>query len=103
MNMDSGEVNKNIRELSLGLAHIKDGELIESFLHCLLTPAEISDIAARWALVKSLEKKIPQREIAKNLGVSLCKITRGARELRKPDSAFQSMLEICRKINKGNL
>ena len=98
MKMDSNEIEKNINELSLGLAHTGNSEFIKSFLHCLLTPAEINDIAARWALVKSLEKNIPQREIAKTLGISLCKITRGARELRKPDSAFQYMLELCRNL-----
>ena len=98
MNMNDHAVEKNIRELSKGLAEIRDHEHIEAFLHCLLTPAEIGDIAARWALVKSLENKIPQREIAKRLGISLCKITRGARELRKPDSAFQYMLELYHKM-----
>jgi TrpR family trp operon transcriptional repressor len=69
-----------------------DAQLIKDFLHCLLTPAEIADIAARWALVKELKHRTPQREIAKDLGISLCKITRGSRELKKPDSAFKRML-----------
>jgi TrpR family trp operon transcriptional repressor len=30
-----------------------------------------------------------QRGIAKDLGISLCKITRGFRELKKPNSAFR--------------
>ena len=95
------EVEKNLHELSLGLVHAEDCEFVKAFLHCLLTPAEINDIAGRWALVKHLEKKVPQREIAKKLGISLCKITRGARELRKPNSAFQRMLDICRNMNKS--
>jgi TrpR family trp operon transcriptional repressor len=66
--------------------------LIESFFRDILTPAETADIAARWALVKALDKKIPQREIAKTLGLSLCKITRGSRELKKENSAFKRML-----------
>jgi TrpR family trp operon transcriptional repressor len=36
---------------------------------------------------------MPQREIAKNLEVSLCKITRGSRELKKPGSAFRRILD----------
>ena len=98
--MENREVEKNLHELSMGLVHADDCELVKSFLHCLLTPAEINDIAGRWALVKHLEEKVPQREIAKKLGISLCKITRGARELRKPNSAFQRMLEICRNLDK---
>ena len=88
--MDSNDprVKKNITELTYALAKTNDSNLIGDFLYCLLTPAEIADIAARWALVKALRQKIPQREIAKDLGVSLCKITRGSKELKKTDSAF---------------
>jgi TrpR family trp operon transcriptional repressor len=94
MTIDDPRVRENLTELARTLAKTGDHKLIESFLRCLLTPAETADIAARWALVKALDKKIPQREIAKNLGVSLCKITRGSRELKKPGSAFQRILEI---------
>jgi TrpR family trp operon transcriptional repressor len=84
------------------LAEASDGELVEAFLRCLLTPAETADIAARWALVKALDQKIPQREIAKTLGLSLCKITRGSRELKKPGSAFEKMLGILKKSQAGD-
>ncbi|MDR2245365.1 MAG: trp operon repressor [Treponema sp.] len=94
MKLDDPRVNENLTELSRVLAKIGDSVLIESFLHCLLTPAETADIAARWALVKALDKKIPQREIARDLAISLCKITRGSRELKKPGSAFRRGLEI---------
>lgn len=87
-------VEENLKEMARTVAGVDDPVLIESFLRCLLTPAETADIAARWALVKALDKKIPQREIAKNLGLSLCKITRGSRELKKPGSGFQRILEL---------
>jgi TrpR family trp operon transcriptional repressor len=90
-------VEENLGELSETLAKTKDPALIRDFLHCLLTPAEVADIAARWALVKALDNKIPQREIARTLGISLCKITRGSRELKKPGSAFQKMLAVLQK------
>ncbi|MDR2104105.1 MAG: trp operon repressor [Treponema sp.] len=96
MHIDDPAVVENLRELALILAKAHEEELIESFLRCLLTPAETADIAARWALVKALEQGMPQREIAKNLGLSLCKITRGSRELKKPNSAFERMLKLCR-------
>ncbi|MDR1929836.1 MAG: trp operon repressor [Treponema sp.] len=98
MNIDDPRVGENIGELSRVLAETEDPELIESFLRCLLTPAETADIAARWALVKSLKEGAPQREIAKNLGLSLCKITRGSRELKKTHSAFQRMLDALAKL-----
>ncbi len=93
MKIDDPRVEENISELSQALAKVDDPELIESFLRCLLTPAEIADIAARWALVKELENKVPQREIAKELGLSLCKITRGSRELKKENSPFKKIFD----------
>ena len=97
MKTDDPAVDENLSELALALAETKDPLLIKDFLRRLLTPAEIADIAARWALVKALEQKIPQREIARNLGISLCKITRGSKEMKNPDQAFQKMLAQARK------
>ncbi|MDR2313894.1 MAG: trp operon repressor [Spirochaetaceae bacterium] len=94
MTMDDPRVRENSRELCRILAEATDPKLLEAFLNCLLTPAETADIAARWALVKALRDGMPQREIAKTLGLSLCKITRGSRELKKPGSAFQQILLI---------
>ena len=95
MTIDDPRVDENLKELSLTLSRVKDSVLIEEFLECLLTPAEIADVAGRWALVKALREKTSQREIAKDLGVSLCKITRGSRELKKDNSAFARILESC--------
>jgi TrpR family trp operon transcriptional repressor len=96
MNIDDPRVSENLSELSQALAKINNSELIKSFLEGLLTPAERADIAARWALVKELENKVPQREIARNLGLSLCKITRGSRELKKENSPFKQLLDSLR-------
>jgi TrpR family trp operon transcriptional repressor len=94
MKMDDPRVAANLAELAGILAKMDDSAAIEMFFRSILTPAETADIAARWALVKALDQKIPQREIARNLGLSLCKITRGSRELKKPDSAFRKMLAL---------
>jgi TrpR family trp operon transcriptional repressor len=93
MTVDDPRVSENLAELARLLSGAGESLLVEDFLRCLLTPAEIADIAGRWALVKALRQKISQREIAKDLGVSLCKITRGSRELKKPNSAFVRLLE----------
>jgi TrpR family trp operon transcriptional repressor len=95
MKIDDPRVTENLDELVRLLARIHDPELLEAFLRCLLTPAETADIAVRWALVKALGEKIPQRKIAQDLGISLCKITRGSKELKKPNSAFRRALALC--------
>ena len=99
MKIDDPAVEENLSELAAALAETTDALLIKSFLRRLLTPSETADIAARWALVKALDQKIPQREIAKTLGLSLCKITRGSREMKNPDQAFQKMLAAARGSN----
>ncbi len=98
-------VSINISELSACLAKTQESELIEEFLYSILTPGEADEIAKRWALVKSLAEGESQRSIAAELGLSLCKITRGSRELKKADSAFRRMLQIAgypvsEKMNK---
>ncbi len=94
MLVDDPAVAENLDELSLALSHCKDPVLIRSFLESLLTPSETADVAARWALVKELKQGTVQREIAKKLGISLCKITRGSRELKKENSPFEAMLAL---------
>ena len=100
MKPDDPAVEENLSELAIALAETKDALLIKDFLRRLLTKSETADIAARWALVKALEQKIPQREIAKTLGLSLCKITRGSKEMKNPSQAFQKLLAAARKKKK---
>jgi len=88
MDVNDPRVEENLAELAVALAKADDADFVADFLRCLLTSAEIADIAARWALVKALKRKVPHREIAKDFGISLCKITRGSRVLKQPDSAF---------------
>ena len=56
---------------------------LNHFFEDLFTPAEINDIALRWKLLKDLHKGMAQRKIADKYGISLCKITRGSRILKK--------------------
>jgi TrpR family trp operon transcriptional repressor len=84
-------VSENITEMARALASAEP-ILIEEFLYSLFTSSEADEIAKRWALVKQIANGRPQREIAKDLGLSLCKITRGSRELKKESSAFKRML-----------
>lgn len=83
-----------LTEFAQLLAGIDDPALVEEVLAALLTPSEAHDLSARWELVKRLDQGETQRQIAKELGLSLCKITRGSRELKKPDSALKTLLKL---------
>ncbi|MSU55105.1 MAG: transcriptional regulator [Candidatus Taylorbacteria bacterium] len=87
-------MNKKYREeLMKLLVSIRNPKLMDEFLEDLLTPAEFEDISVRWQIIKLLSKRVPQREIAGNLGVSIAKITRGSRELLNEKGGFWKILK----------
>ena len=94
MSDESTEYRKGIHEISRVVALTDDAELIEDFLYSILTPTEAQNIAARWELVKLMDRGVSQRKIAERLGLSLCKITRGSKELKKEGSAFGRMIHV---------
>ena len=91
--LDNKLVQDTIKELSDLLSQVEDSDFIFDFLQCLLSKPEINAIASRWLIVKEIDKGTTQREIAKKFSMSLCKITRGSKELNKPNSAFRKMLD----------
>ncbi len=74
------------------LAGLTDARKMERLLEELLTRAETRTLVLRWRLLKLLRAGVPQREIARHLGVSLCKITRGSRVLKQPGSVVGALL-----------
>jgi TrpR family trp operon transcriptional repressor len=81
-----------IKEICAVLCRIEQPEQMQRFLEEILTPAEQNDLALRWELMRRLAKGVPQRQIAEQLGVSLCKITRGAKILKQNDSVSKQFL-----------
>ncbi|OHD57137.1 MAG: hypothetical protein A2Y33_09435 [Spirochaetes bacterium GWF1_51_8] len=65
---------------------------IEKLFDELFTPSEKKRLLLRWRLLGMLRRRTPQRKIASELGISLCKITRGAGILRKKDSLLYRIL-----------
>ena len=88
------EIASTIKELCHLIMKSGDEAFIYDFFNCLFTKPELKDIANRWLLVKEIDAGTTQREIANKFSMSLCKITRGSRELNKADSAFRKMLEL---------
>ncbi|MGP1457889.1 MAG: Trp family transcriptional regulator [Treponema sp.] len=80
-------------ELCTLIADETDKTFLTEFFNCLFTEAERKDFAERWLLVKEIDSGTTQREIARKFNLSLCKITRGSRELKKKESAFCRMLQ----------
>nr|MBN2278107.1 transcriptional regulator [candidate division Zixibacteria bacterium] len=75
------------------LCEIDDFATMKRFLSEILTPVEIRDVALRWRLMNMLHDRVPQRKIASELGISLCKITRGSRVLKTRGSVSKRILD----------
>lgn len=75
------------------LASITSPAEMSLFLEELLTPGEVRDITLRWKLLELLSEGLPQRKIAEDLQISLCKITRGSRILKQKGAVTARVLE----------
>jgi TrpR family trp operon transcriptional repressor len=88
----------NIKEISRILARLDDSRFIEDFLLSILTSNEAKNLSSRWEIVKRIDRGSSQRKIASDLHMSLCKITRGSRELKKSNSVLKKILTKYRSI-----
>jgi len=91
--LSAEDLENSLREICKLLAKNGSSDFIYDFFGCLFTPAEMNDFAKRWLLVKEMNEGKTQREIAKDFKMSLCKITRGSKELKKENSAFRVILD----------
>lgn len=81
-----------INEISEILSKIKNKEDIVLFLNELFTGSELEDLSKRWRILKMLNAGETQRDIAKELGVGLCKVTRGAKVLKDNNAITRKYL-----------
>ena len=78
---------RHITELIAAFQKVgKRPTLLKAFLVDILTREEYEDLTLRLQILKLLKKGLPQRDIAKKLGVSIAKITRGSRLLQNKKS-----------------
>ncbi len=84
---------EDLTELIDVFARTTDRKKMEKLFEELFTIKEKYDFALRWRLMKDLQKGIHQRDIAHNLGISLCKITRGSKILKEEDSVCRQLIE----------
>jgi TrpR family trp operon transcriptional repressor len=72
----------------------QDEKALEQLFDLFLTPEEKENLATRYSIVQALLKhELPQREIAKQLNVSIAKITRGSNELKRMDKKLLQTLK----------
>ncbi|HPS94049.1 MAG TPA: Trp family transcriptional regulator [Deltaproteobacteria bacterium] len=80
-------------EIEKVFARITDYQDMISFFEEIFTPREISDLVLRWQLLKELHGGNTQRSIAEKHRISLCKITRGSRVLKRQNSFTKKVLD----------
>ena len=81
-----------LEEISENIINMSQKEIIE-FFEEIMTKSEIEALSKRWRIIEMLDEGYTQREIAKELGVSLCKVTRGAKILKKQNSVTKKIIE----------
>lgn len=69
-----------------------DKNEVQNFLLELLTESELADLSKRWRILELLHQGVTQRDIAKELNVSLCKVTRGAKIIKSKNAIVNKYL-----------
>ena len=90
----------SIEQISNIISKMNSAE-IEQFFTELLPESELSVLSKRWRILNMLSEGITQREIAKELNVSLCKVTRGAKIIKLNNNIVNKYL-IKEKENDKN-
>jgi TrpR-related protein YerC/YecD len=76
------------RALYTAVAALQTPDECRSFFRDLCTPAEIQAMADRWAVVDSLNRGLPYREVHRLTGVSITTIGRVARFLASGNGGY---------------
>ncbi|MHC5082427.1 MAG: Trp family transcriptional regulator [Planctomycetota bacterium] len=90
---ETGDTKSGFEQICTILCQMEDPQQMGAFLEEILTPAERKDLSLRWELMRMLKQGVPQRQIASQLGISLCKITRGAKILKQEESISKQYLD----------
>lgn len=84
---------QHFRELYRAFSKIRTAAEAELFLEDMLTPQELESLVLRVQIVKQLMKGRPHRDIAKSLGISVSKVTRGSRAIQYGTGGFSLILK----------
>lgn len=78
----------SISEIAAKIKALNSKDEVYNFLLEILTESEVETLSKRWRILKMLKEGKTQREIAKELSVSLCKVTRGAKIYKNKNSVI---------------
>ena len=81
-------MNSNIGEITNFILKLNSQEEAQAFLKEMLSEAEMSALSKRWRILSMLAEGRTQRDIVKELKVSLCKVTRGSKLLKDKNSVI---------------
>ena len=81
-------MNSNIKEITNIILKLNSQEEAQAFLKEMLSEAEMSALSKRWRILSMLAEGRTQRDIVKELKVSLCKVTRGSKLLKDKNSVI---------------
>lgn len=88
------------RALWRAVLALRGAEECERFFADLCTPAELADMADRWAAARLLDRNMPYRRIHDATGVSTATVTRVARSLHLGAGGYRAILERLRGENR---
>jgi TrpR family transcriptional regulator, trp operon repressor len=92
--MSTGKIIKDqTHEIEKVFTEIMDYYEMVAFFEEIFTQKELRDLTLRWQLLKELYEGQTQRSIASRYRISLCKITRGSKILKKKGSAVKRILD----------
>ena len=83
----------DIEQISDVIRDLRSSKEIYNFMTELFTEAELSTLSKRWRILNMLNNGSTQREIAKELNVSLCKVTRGAKIIKNKNAVITKFLK----------
>ena len=81
---------------------VENAEDMKALFDDMFTDSERRDLVNRWLLMKDIYQGKPQRQIAADRSLSLCKITRGSRMLKK-ENGFMRRLLASRSVDNSHI